>query len=192
ALLRVGEVAAFRERPVAGGEERVRASRHAGRPVACHAQDGDAAGDRRRHGLDAAYLRLDRLRVGEPEVRRSHRPARTETLSRPQDEQVAAEARDLVLHRARGAVAERHHRDDRAHADEDAEDGEERAGQIAQDRPQGQLQRIPDHALTAALRVSDSTRPSTKRITRLAYAAMSGSCVTITMVSWRSAWRLRS
>src|SRR3546814_2713204 len=49
---------------------------------------------------------------------------------------VGAETRDLLLHRGGGRVAQRHHRDDRADPDDDAEDGQERAQQMAPDRSQ--------------------------------------------------------
>src|SRR3546814_14437649 len=53
-------------------------------------------------------------------------------------EDVRAEARNLVRHGLRRAVAERHHRHDRGDADDDAEDGEERAKQVAPYLPDGE------------------------------------------------------
>src|SRR6202030_2027316 len=116
-----------------------------------------------------------------------------------------------------GAGAERDHDDDRGHADEDAEDGEARAelgpGDGAEGDPDGgkdaphfrdssggssstggSSARAAWASWRAALMTSLRTRPSRMVMTRLAQAAMSGSCVTRQMVmpwfslrSWRRA-----
>src|SRR3546814_20408371 len=80
---------------------------------------------------------FDRRDVFELELGRA-RPAAAaaETLPGPDLKDVGAETRDLLLHRGGGRVAQRHHRDDRADPDDDAEDGQERAQQMAPDRSQ--------------------------------------------------------
>jgi hypothetical protein len=60
-------------------------------------------------------------------------------------QQVGAQAGDLVLHRLRGAVAQRDHGDHRADADHDAQDGQERAQQVAPDRTQGEQEGVQQH-----------------------------------------------
>jgi hypothetical protein len=60
-------------------------------------------------------------------------------------------------------IAQRHHQDDRADADDDAERGQARAQEIVADFAQRQQQRIPDHP---ALPLSDAINPSWKRTLR--------------------------
>src|SRR5262249_27997018 len=107
-----------------------------------------------------------------------------------------------------GALADGHHGDDRADADDDAERGEKRAHLVAQEgahRHAQRLQQAHDCTLRVAAsmassssgegsaraaaaaslgawRSSERTRPSRITITRAAYSAMSGSCVTSTTV----------
>ena len=113
----------------------------------------------------------DGLDIGQLEVRRAGAvAARAELLARPQHQQVAAEAGDLVGDHARGAVAQRHHGDHRADADDDAEHGQERAHQVAADRAQGEQQGVQAASGSCRLpcRASLSTLPSTKCTMRLA------------------------
>ena len=53
-------------------------------------------------------------------------------------EQVAAHAGDLLLDLGGGAPADGHHGDHRRHADDDAQDGQKGAQDVAPDLPQGQ------------------------------------------------------
>jgi hypothetical protein len=62
--------------------------------------------------------------------------ARPHALAGRTMQQVGAQAGDLVLHRQRGAVAQGDHGDHGADADHDAQDGQERAQQVAPDRAQ--------------------------------------------------------
>ena len=88
--------------------------------------------------------------------------SQAEPLSGPHHQQVGAQAGDLVLHRTRGAVAERDHRDDRADADHDAEDREERAQEVPPDLAQRQLQGVPPH-LRHLLAAPCRRRPGRRR-----------------------------
>src|SRR5690606_41014720 len=61
------------------------------------------------------------------------------------------------------------------HADDDAEQREERAQHIAANRSQGEADCLPEHQAASRFIVSEATFPSRKRIVRCAYAAMSAS-----------------
>ena len=93
----------------------------AGRPVASVADDGHSHVQLGSHGLDAADLRHDRLCIAFLERRgASGRTARPQALPGTHHQQIAAQAGNLILDRLRCAVAQRHHRDDGADADDDA------------------------------------------------------------------------
>src|SRR5262249_9362384 len=96
---------------------------------------GGAAPERGRRGGDAAQ-RLDHLQVfpgerggGAAAAARAARRAR----ARQDDEQVGAHRRELVLDHLLGALADGHHRDDGADADDDAERREEAPDLVAED-----------------------------------------------------------
>ena len=128
--------------------------------------DGLLAGGR--DGADAAKLRLQRLDIADVEGLGLGAGAAGSELARPDREQIAAELGQIRGHLGRRAVADRHHGDDRADADDDAEHGQKRAQRIAQDRLQSQLDRLIDHHAASLLSTSESMRPSTKRMTRWA------------------------
>ena len=128
--------------------------------------------------------------------------------ARHHDQQVGAEALDLCAHRAVGALAHRDHRDQRGHADEHAEHRERRAQLVARDRaaPRRRAPCAAARARAASRRAGRAGRRARRRcaaarparapraresatiwpsrivITRSAYAAISGSCVTRTIV----------
>src|SRR5690606_750251 len=104
--------------------------------------------------------------------------------ARAQDEHVRAEARDACRHLVGGPLADRDHGDDGGDTDDDAEHGQEGAERVAQDRLEREAHGFPDHraALRAGIARSEATRPSMKVTSRPAWAAMSSSCVTMTMV----------
>src|SRR5690606_18617367 len=77
------------------------------------------------------------------------------------------------------SVANRDHGDDGPHADYDAEHRQKRPQRVAQNGLTRQLDRLEQHHAASLVGASLSMRPSTKRITRSAKAAMSGSCVTM-------------
>ena len=60
-------------------------------------------------------------------------------------QQVAAHAGDLLLDLEGGAAADGHHGDHGRHADDDAQDGQKRAQDVAPDLAQGQKNGIADH-----------------------------------------------
>src|SRR5262249_44035129 len=120
------------------------------------------------------------------------------------DDQVRAEALDLLGHAGLRARAHADHGDDRAHADDDAEHGQRAAQLVDPQRAEGDagaLQRVHASASSAsrsrsrgisareaaaargaAMRSSRTTRPSRKPRARPAWAATSASWVTITIV----------
>ncbi len=201
ALLVRFEDAAAGELPVAGVEPRVAATDDAGGPVAAVGHHGDAGAAFGRDGRDAADLRRDGLGIAFLELRHAcataAAAARPRALAWPHHQQVGAEAGNLRLDRLGGAVTERDHRDHRADADDDAQNGEKRAQQVAADRAQRQHEDAVQHQLFSAgstpgaavvgcgFATSSAIRPSMKCTMRRAYAAMSASCVTIsTVMPW--------
>ena len=67
-------------------------------------------------------------------------------------EDVGAQRRDPVLHRLLGAAAERHHGDHRAHADDDAQHGEQRPELVGPDRLEGH--RAPSRPAASSARLA--------------------------------------
>ncbi len=94
----------------------------------------------------------DGLGIGLLERRRAAAAAaaRPLALAGAHHQQVGAQAGDLRLHRLRGAVAQRDHGDHGADADHDAQDGEERAQQVAPDRAQREQQGVEQHQRCSA------------------------------------------
>jgi hypothetical protein len=146
---------------------------------------GSGAGDRRaavlgtvddrrrllahgRHGANAAQLRVQCLDIANAEGLRFRAGASGAELAGPDRQQIAAELCKVRCDLGGRAVADRHHRNDRADADHDAERGEKGSQRIAQDRLQGQLDRLVDHQAASLVVTSEATRPSTKPITRRA------------------------
>jgi hypothetical protein len=94
------------------------------------AQDRRSAGDDR----DLAHDRLG-IHVGEALPAAQARARTADGHGARQDnEQVRAETRNLLLDQRLGAFADRHHRDDGADADDDAQHGEKRAQLVAPER----------------------------------------------------------
>ena len=86
---------------------------------------------------DGLVLAPDRLGIGDGQGRGAARPAagaHARHRSRDDDNQVGAEACELLLHRVVGALPDGHHRDQRGDADEDAEHGQRRAHLVARQR----------------------------------------------------------
>src|SRR5581483_10881084 len=110
--------------------------------------------------------------------------------SRQYDDQVAAQAVDLILNRNARADADGDRHDDGGDPDDHTQHRQERARAVARQR----IERQPEsservHAACSLAIASETTRPSRNVTTRFAYAATSGSCVTRSIVipcSWFS------
>src|SRR5690606_1056130 len=101
------------------------------------------------------------------------------------DQAVGAEALELLVDHEAEALDDRHHRNDRRHADDDAQCGQEAAQAVGADRTQRRREafiEIVEHQARSPLRRSSATCPSSSRTMRWQWAAISGSCVTMTMV----------
>ncbi|MPM47041.1 hypothetical protein SDC9_93749 [bioreactor metagenome] len=125
-----GEFAPCHQRPVAGGKPGVGAADHAAGPVA---PTRHQRGRRPRlgcHGHHAANLLRDHVGIGVLEGWRGA-GAGPHALAGAHLQQIGAQPGDLVLHGARGAIAQRDHGDHRTHADHDTQHREERTQQIA-------------------------------------------------------------
>ena len=185
ALLGVGESAALGQAASCRSRS---SSRRAGRrwSTSClrHVHDGDASSDTGRNRRQAADLAIGSRRIGGANDRRARGIARGPRRCPGTDHQeVAAEARDLALHRRRSR------RCPSVTIAITAATPITMPSMVRNER--STLRRIARSAIeervaehqraTLVVRSSLSTRPSTKRTMRRAYAAMSGSCVTITI-----------
>ena len=70
-------------------------------------------------------------------------------LARENGEDVGAQRGDPVLHRLLGAGPEGHHGDHRAHADDDAQHGEQGPELVRPDRPEGHRHRLAQQHVSA-------------------------------------------
>ena len=68
------------------------------------------------------------------------------------------------MHRQRGAIAQRHHGDHGADANDDAQDGQEGAHQVAPDRAQRQQEGVEQHQATSAVRWSAASMPQRRGV----------------------------
>ena len=120
-------------------------------PVAGRSDDHRAAGDDRRDRGDVLRLAADLVDVLEAEIRERRGAladaARLRGSGRDHDH-VRAEVVDLLADAGARAVADRHHHDDRGHADDDAQHGQRRAHLVLANRLRGQLHQ--DHGFHAA------------------------------------------
>ena len=134
--LRIGEFAPLDHRPVARIEEAVvgAGDAHGVVEVAVDRRHLGAGG--RRHDAHALHLGGDRLDVTQAEAlrRRAGHVRPRPAAGGAHHQQVRTELGNAAGDLRRGALAERHHDDDRGDADDDAEHGEERAQRIAHDR----------------------------------------------------------
>src|SRR5262249_15359153 len=111
---------------------------------------------------------------------------------------VRAHRGNLLADLGAGAAAEGDHGDEGAHADDDAQRGQQRAEAVAGEGFYGDPEQTEDaHSSLRSskggrrrfsLMGSSAMRPSRNTTTRRAYSAMSGSCVTRTMVMPRSSF----
>ena len=166
--LAVEEGAAGRQHPVLGDEVGVVGAGHdrvaAFGPIDHrHRLLGD-----RRHGTHAAELAAHGLDVAGVERLGVRAGAPRSELSGGDEQEIAAELREVGAHLGGSAVADRHHGDDGADADDDAQHGEERPQGVATDRLERELDRLEEHHAAFRLRASLSIRPSTKWMMRLA------------------------
>jgi len=158
------------QQPVADLQVLVRGAVDHGGPVLIAVDGLSPLGGQGRHGLEAGdlvfygfgVLDLEHGGLG-PGAAGS-----PETLPGPYLEHVAAQVADFRGHLDRGPLAQGDHGDDRRHADDHAEDGEERAQEVAADRAHREQKGVPEHQPAPSWRWSLATRPSTKRTTRLA------------------------
>ena len=118
-------------------------------------EKGRHAGHADRVPRDGATVAL-----GEPSGGLAARAGRLRRLGK-HEERIGAEAVDLAADLIRRAGPEGRHRDDRRHADEDAQHGERGARLVAADGPEGRHDGVPpdDHARTrgAAGRTTDAS-----------------------------------
>ncbi len=146
------------EGPVAGREIVVGAAGDRGGPVQIAVDGLGAPGTHGGHGPHPGNLAGDGLGVVVAEGHGAGTgAARTvKPLARPDLQQIAAQAGDLLGDLHGGALAQSHQGDHRRHPDDDAEDGERGAQDIAADLPLGQLHGFPEHqACPPALGVGD-------------------------------------
>jgi hypothetical protein len=89
--------------------------------------------------------------------------------ARGQDQRIAPQRGDLVGDAGGGAIAHRHHGDDRTDANDNTKRGQQRPHQVAAQFANGQQDRVPDHDFAPAglgFIWSDSIWPSRNRICR--------------------------
>src|SRR5207253_10189316 len=193
---------AFVDGPVARLEVRGRHPLDLGGPVEVAVDDLRVAAHRPRGRLYARDLTGDRRGVV---LRDRELAAHSEPdtgavrAARQHDDQVRPEALDLLDDAGLGSGADAHHGDHRADADDDAEHRQGAPELVDSKSPPGDSDALPDaHAGSSASRGRDVSataastgastrssalsRPSRKVRWRLAYVAMSGSCVTRTIV----------
>jgi hypothetical protein len=118
------ELAARGERPFARDQVVGRDAEDLRRPVAVAEHDLARAAQLRRRDLDLGNLarHQERVVLGKGLLRpRAHAHAARREVARQHDDEVGAQALDLVLDARLRARADRRHRDHRAHADDDAE-----------------------------------------------------------------------
>ena len=154
------EIPAFRQRAVVDVEIGVRRADDARRPVPAVPDHRDGSGSLRRHPFDPGDLRGKRPHVGKLEVGRAHRLTGAEAHARAQRQLIVPEGFDLFTNRTARAVADRHHRDDRRDADDDAEDRQKTAHRNARDLADGKQKGISDHGSPPT--VSEMSSPSRK------------------------------
>ena len=144
-LLGLGEEPPVVQSPVAHREEAVVAAGDRGRPIAV-AHDGRhdltrRAGD----GTHGADLALHRDHVVQGEGRCVGAGSRPHALAHGDHQQVGSETFDLRRDLPGRTVAEGHHDNDRRHADDNAQHGQDRTQDVSADLAQGQQEGIPEH-----------------------------------------------